>query len=79
MQTEPRVHSRADYVLHELTRSSCPECLRTIDAQVVFEDGRVVMRKQCPTHGRFEALTTSDAEMYLDSLAYSKPGKAPLQ
>ena len=68
----------ADYVFYELTRSICPKCLRTIDAQILLKDGRVIMRKRCPTHGWFESLISSDAQMYLDSLRYNKPGTNPL-
>ena len=68
----------ADYVFYELTRSICPRCLETIDAQILLRDGRVIMRKRCPTHGWFESLISSDAEMYLDSLRYNKPGTMPL-
>ena len=68
----------ADYVFYELTRSVCPKCLETIDAQILLKDGRVIMRKRCPAHGWFEALISSDAEMYLASLPYNKPGTMPL-
>ena len=68
----------ADYVFYELTRSICPKCLEPIDAQILIKDGRVVMRKRCPDHGWSEALISSDAEMYLGSLRYNKPGTMPL-
>ena len=68
----------ADYIFYELTRSICPKCLDTIDAQILLQDGRVVMRKRCPKHGWFNSLISSDAEMYLDSLRYNKPGTMPL-
>jgi len=50
-----------------------------VDAQIIITDGRVIMRKKCPVHGRFEALMSSDAEMYLNSLPYNKPGLSPLE
>ena len=68
----------ADYIFYELTRSICPRCLDPIDAQVLLKGGRVIMRKRCPTHGWFESLLSSDAEMYVDSLRYNKPGTMPL-
>ena len=68
----------ADYVFYELTRSICPKCLEPIDAQILIKDGHVVMRKRCPDHGWSEALISSDAEMYLGSLRYNKPGTMPL-
>ena len=69
----------ADYVSCETTRSVCPECLNTVDAEILITDGRVIMRKRCPVHGWFEALMSSDAEMYLNSLPYNKPGRSPLE
>ena len=37
------------------------------------------MRKRCPEHGWFEGLISSDAEMYVDSIKFNKPGTLPLQ
>jgi uncharacterized radical SAM superfamily Fe-S cluster-containing enzyme len=68
----------ADYIFYELTSSVCPKCLDTIDAQILLKGGRVIMRKRCATHGWFESLISSDAEMYLASLRYNKPGTEPL-
>ena len=69
----------ADYIFHELTRSICPECRRVIDAQIIIRQNRVYMRKRCPAHGWFEGLISSDAEMYVDSIKFNKPGTMPLQ
>ena len=76
---ETRTKQDADYIFYELTRSICPRCLDTIDAQILLQDGRVIMRKRCANHGWFESLISSDAEMYLDSLRYNKPGTMPLE
>jgi uncharacterized radical SAM superfamily Fe-S cluster-containing enzyme len=62
----------------ETTRSVCPECLDPLDAKIVIRGSRVIMQKKCPNHGYFEVLLSSDAEMYLRSLPYNKPGKSPL-
>lgn len=62
----------------QTTRSVCPECLDPLDAQIVIIDSRVIMQKKCPNHGYFEVLLSSDAEMYLKSLPYNKPGRSPL-
>ena len=74
-----RVKRDADYIFHELTRSICPECRRVIDAQVIIRDNKVLMRKRCPDHGWFEALISSDAQMYVDSIKFNKPGTIPLE
>ena len=44
-----RVKQDADYIFHELTRSICPECKTVIDAQILIQDNKVLMRKRCPT------------------------------
>lgn len=66
------------HISFETTRSVCPECLVPLDAQIVIIDSRVIMQKKCPNHGYFEVLLSSDAEMYLKSLPYNKPGRSPL-
>ena len=74
-----RVKQDADYIFHELTRSICPECKVVIDAQVIIRNNKVYMRKRCPTHGWFEGIISSDAEMYVDSIKFNKPGTLPLE
>src|SRR5215475_3681524 len=68
----------ADYVFYELTRSICPTCRRVIDAQILLRDDKVFMRKRCPEHGPFEALIYGDAQAYISSAKYNKPGTIPL-
>ncbi len=69
----------ADFVFYELTRSICPECRRVIDGHVLLRDNQVVMRKRCPDHGQFEALIYNDAEAYVNSGKFNKPGTVPLE
>ena len=47
------------------TRSLCPDCLRTISAELFEENGRVMMRKSCPVHGTFTDVIFSDVKVYL--------------
>lgn len=69
-----------DYILHEMTRSTCPECLKLIDAKVVItKNGQVKMLKTCPKHGAFEVLLSSDADYYCNTSLYNKPGSIPLK
>ena len=75
----PRVKRDADYIFHEFTRRICPECRGVIDAQVIIRDNKVYMRKRCPTHGWFEGIISSDAEMYVNSVKFNKPGTLPLE
>lgn len=76
---EVQLKSDRPELLWELTRSLCPECLRVIDAQVLFREGRVIMRKRCADHGWFEALIFGDSELYAKIAPYNKPGTIPLR
>ena len=77
-RTVPQPRTR-DSVFYELTRSICPECRKLIDAEIHLKDNKVLMRKRCPEHGRFEALLSTDAETYVNSLKFNKPGTMPLE
>lgn len=68
-----------DEVFLELTRSICPVCKRTVDAEVNARDSQVFLRKRCPEHGEFEARVYGDAEMYVDIQRFNKPGSRPLR
>lgn len=67
-----------DEVFVEYTKSICPVCKVVIDAQVNIREGRVYLRKRCREHGQFEALVYGDAQAYLGSARFNKPGTIPL-
>lgn len=66
-------------VFVEYTKSICPVCKVVVDAQVNIRDNKVYLRKRCRDHGGFEALVYGDAQMYMDSARFNKPGTLPLQ
>ncbi len=79
--TEPAPGQRKrdrDEVFVEFTRSICPVCKAVIDAQVNIRDDKVYLRKRCREHGEFEALVYGDAQMYMGSARFNKPGTIPL-
>lgn len=67
-----------DEVFVEYTKSICPVCKVVLDAQVNIRENKVYLRKRCKEHGRFEALVYGDAQAYLDSARFNKPGTIPL-
>jgi hypothetical protein len=73
----PRKRDRDELFL-EYTKSICPACKAVIDAQVNIRAGKVYLRKRCREHGWFEALVYGDAQAYLDSARFNKPGTIPL-
>jgi hypothetical protein len=67
-----------DEVFVEYTKSVCPVCKVVVDAQVNIRDGKVFLRKRCAGHGWFEAVVYGDAQAYLASARFNKPGTIPL-
>jgi uncharacterized radical SAM superfamily Fe-S cluster-containing enzyme len=65
-------------VFLEYTKSVCPVCKAVIDAEVNARNNKVYLRKTCTTHGRFEALVYSDAELYMSYSRFNKPGTLSL-
>jgi tetraether lipid synthase len=51
-------------ILPRSAQSLCSDCLRVIDATLYEVDGRVLMRKICPTHGEQRELISTDAKFY---------------
>ncbi len=74
----PRTKRDRDELFVEYTKSICPVCKVVVDAQVNIRDGKVYLRKRCRQHGVFEALVYGDAQMYLDTARFNKPGTIPL-
>ncbi len=59
------------------TESLCPICLKTIDARVVEQEGRVYLKKVCPDHGPTSSYIWPDAEHYRWMSAIRLPFKQP--
>lgn len=68
-----------DYLFYKMTRSTCPECLEIVDAQVVFKDNKVYFLKFCTKHGQSKALVSEDAEYYKRAYDFAMPGTKPLK
>ena len=72
------VRKDRDYTFFKMTMSTCPECLKVIQTQVVFQDNKVYFIKYCPEHGESRALVSEDAEYYRDAFKYIRAGTEPL-
>src|SRR5688500_9850438 len=68
-----------DYTYYDFTISLCPECLRRIDAKIIFEDNKVYMLKTCGEHGFFKVLIADDIAYYKNIRNYNKSSEAPLK
>lgn len=68
-----------DYTYYDYTISLCPECLRRIEAKIVFQEGKVYMLKTCPDHGFHKVVIATDIEYYKNIRNYNKPSETPLK
>lgn len=65
------------YTYYDYTISLCPDCLKRIDAKIVFEDNNVYMLKRCPEHGNSKVLIADDIAYYKNIRNYNKPSETP--
>lgn len=65
------------YTYYDFTLSLCPECLKRIDAKIVFENGNVYMLKRCKDHGNSKVLIADDIAYYKNIRNYNKPSETP--
>jgi len=66
-----------NYIFFDTTRSLCPKCKKVIDGKIVVEGKKVYMLKRCIEHGNFKILLSTDADYYINSLKFNKPGQIP--
>jgi hypothetical protein len=66
-------------IFHSFSRGLCPTCRKPVDGVRIIREGKVYLRKQCPSHGQSEALISGDADWFLKSLTYIKEGSVPLK
>jgi uncharacterized radical SAM superfamily Fe-S cluster-containing enzyme len=56
------------------TRSLCPECLSVIEASLVEENGRLLIKKTCEKHGDFEDVYWSNYDDYVKAMSWYTEG-----
>lgn len=57
------------------TLSICPQCSKVIVAELVEENGKVIIKKECPEHGKFDDVYFGSYEMYKKFDKYQHDGK----
>ncbi len=66
-----------NYTYYDFTLSLCPECLKRVDAKIVFENENVYMLKRCNEHGNSKVLIADDITYYKNIRNYNKPSETP--
>lgn len=67
------------YTYYDYTISLCPECLKRIEAKIVFENDNVYMLKTCSEHGFFKTIIATDIDYYKNIRNYNKASETPLK
>ncbi|MDH5715443.1 MAG: radical SAM protein [Candidatus Aminicenantes bacterium] len=69
---EPVTHTYLGSPINPLSRglpktisSLCPECGKVIEGRLFEENGKVMLEKECPVHGRVRDIYWSDVNLYL--------------
>ena len=66
--------SQRPHIFYEFTRALCSQCLKTVDAKIIFQDGNVYILKHCFEHWEEKVLISTDIEYYKNQKDYYKPG-----
>jgi 7,8-dihydro-6-hydroxymethylpterin dimethyltransferase len=68
------------YLFYDTTQSVCTQCLRQIEAKIIFKDDCVYMDKWCPVHGTERVLISDDIAYYRQCReVFVKPPEMPLR
>ncbi len=65
------------YTYYDFTLSLCPQCLKRVDAKIIFENDNVYMIKRCKEHGLSKVLIADDVEYYKNIRNYNKTSEIP--
>jgi 7,8-dihydro-6-hydroxymethylpterin dimethyltransferase len=68
-----------NYIYYDHTSSLCHICHRPVSAKIVFEDEKVLMKKNCPEHGFQQSVIATDIEFYKQIRNYNKASEYPKQ
>jgi uncharacterized radical SAM superfamily Fe-S cluster-containing enzyme len=71
--------ARRREIFHSFSKGICPTCRELVDGVRILRDGKVYLRKQCPRHGKSEALISGDVDWFLKSLTYITKGSVPIK
>lgn len=52
------------YLFYDVAISICSRCYRKVEGKILFEEGKVYLKKRCPEHGWETALLADDVDYY---------------
>src|SRR3569833_560837 len=66
------------WLFYGQTTSLCETCWELVPAKIIGEEGRVYLQKRCAEHGVMKTLIEEDADYWLSTKRWLKPGDRPL-
>src|SRR6185312_2762390 len=66
------------WIFYGQTTSLCEICWELVPAKIIGQDGRVFLQKRCREHGVMKTLIEADADYWLSTRHWLKPGDRPL-
>ena len=76
-EAEP-LRKAVPWLFYGQTTSLCETCWELVPAKIIGEEGRVYLQKRCREHGVMKTLIEEDAEYWLSTKQWLKPGDRPL-
>ena len=68
------------YLFYDVAVTICSTCYRKVEGKIVFEDGKVLLLKHCPEHGRERVLIADDVDYYRRCReVFIKPPEMPVR
>lgn len=64
-----------EIVIIKKTKSLCPQCLKPLEAYLYNDQGKVMIKKECPDHGTFNNVYWSDIDIYRKAEEFNYAGK----
>jgi len=66
------------YLYYDVAISICSRCYRKVEGKILFQDGRVLLRRRCPDHGWETVLLADDVDYYCRAReVFLKPPEMP--
>ncbi|HEY0312995.1 MAG TPA: radical SAM protein [Allosphingosinicella sp.] len=76
-EAEP-LRKAVPWLFYGQTTSLCETCWELVPAKIIGEEGRVYLQKRCREHGVMKTLIEEDADYWLSTKQWLKPGDRPL-
>jgi uncharacterized radical SAM superfamily Fe-S cluster-containing enzyme len=76
-EAEP-LRKAVPWLFYGQTTSLCETCWELVPAKIIGEEGRVYLQKRCAEHGVMKTLIEEDADYWLSTKQWLKPGDRPV-